>query len=333
MYKTDEDAEKDLFNIGNNTDMMHEKFSDPYVTADGKERAYVKLVTLKTLWFNTGTLCNISCQNCYIESTPKNDRLVYIKAHEVKEYLAQVKALGWSLEEIGLTGGEPFMNPEIIEIMRVCLEEGYRLLVLTNAMRPMMRKKMQAGIKNLYEKFGTQMVFRVSLDHWDSECHDAERGKGSFKSTILGMQWLTSQGIKMAVAGRSLWHQDEESAREGYAKFYQELGFDIDAYDMGKTVLFPEMDASAEVPEITTQCWDILNKNPEDVMCATSRMVVKRKGAEKMTTLACTLLAYEPQFDFGPHPKDAEKTVYLNHPHCAKFCVLGGANCSVKASS
>jgi len=64
------------------------------------------------------------------------------------------------------------------------------------------------------------------------------------------------------------------------------------------------------------------------VMCASSRMVVKRKGAEHPTVLACTLLAYDPQFELGRTLADAARAVPLNHPHCASFCVLGGAACS-----
>jgi len=44
--------------------------------------------------------------------------------------------------------------------------------------------------------------------------------------------------------------------------------------------------------------------------------------------LSCTLLAYDPQFEMGPRLADALGPVKLNHPHCATFCVLGGASCS-----
>ncbi|MFT7524438.1 MAG: hypothetical protein ACI92A_002307, partial [Candidatus Paceibacteria bacterium] len=70
------------------------------------------------------------------------------------------------------------------------------------------------------------------------------------------------------------------------------------------------------------------NKDPKDVMCASSRMVVKRKGAEKPAVLACTLLPYAPEFEMGETLEQAEVKVQLNHRHCAKFCVLGGASCS-----
>ena len=70
------------------------KFSDPDWTATGEARAKVPLDRLDTLWINTGTLCNITCRNCYIDSSPSNDSLVYISRSEVKSYLDEIGALG-----------------------------------------------------------------------------------------------------------------------------------------------------------------------------------------------------------------------------------------------
>ncbi len=304
------------------------KFNDPAVTADGAKRASVALKDPETLWFNTGTLCNIACLNCYIESSPDNDRLVYITKAEVEDYLDQLEDRDWRVREIGFTGGEPFMNPDIINILRASLARGYDVLVLTNAMRPMMRKKMQAGLRELVAEYGDKLTLRISVDHWSQECHDKERGSGAFDRTIQGMCWLRDIGARMAVAGRTVWGDSDAQSRAGYADLYARHNFKIDAQDRGVTVLFPEMDAAAEVPEITTDCWSMLGKTPDSVMCASSRMVVKRKGAEKPAVLACTLLAYDRRFELGETLAEAERDVSLNHPHCAKFCVLGGASCS-----
>ena len=65
------------------------------------------------------------------------------------------------------------------------------------------------------------------------------------------------------------------------------------------------------------------------MMCASSRMVVMRKGDLQPSVMACTLLAYDQQFNLGHSLVEAQKTVRLNHPHCASFCVLGGGSCSV----
>ena len=305
-----------------------EKFSDPFLTAKGEARASVRLTNPETLWFNTGTLCNIECTNCYIESSPQNDRLVYLTRAEVESFLDQLEARQWGVREIGFTGGEPFMNPEMIPMAEASLARGYEVLVLTNAMRPMMRPRERAGLVRLNAAYPGKLTLRISVDHWSAPLHDAERGEGAFERTLEGMDWLRDQGIAMAVAGRTVWGEPEAEARAGYAKLFSDRGYDIDAANPGQTVLFPEMDQSVDVPEITTACWGILNKAPDTVMCASSRMVVKRKGAERPVVLACTLLPYAPEFELGTTLAEAEGEVRLNHPHCAKFCVLGGASCS-----
>ncbi|RLJ59851.1 4Fe-4S single cluster protein [Litoreibacter meonggei] len=304
------------------------KFSDPYVTAKGETRASVALSNPQTLWFNTGTLCNIECENCYILSSPSNDALVYLTTAEVEDYLDQLETRKWGVREIAFTGGEPFMNPDMCSMARAALDRGYDVLILTNAMRPMMRKSVRADLSALISEYGDQLTLRISLDHWSPDVHDKERGKDAFSKTIDGMQWLSDQGARMAVAGRSVWAESDASAREGYARIFANFNFNIDAQDPAMTVLFPEMDENVEVPEITTDCWSILDKSPDAVMCSSSRMVVKRKGADKPAVLACTLLAYTPEFELGETLEEAEKDVQLNHPHCAKFCVLGGASCS-----
>ncbi|MEM6932059.1 MAG: radical SAM protein [Pseudomonadota bacterium] len=304
------------------------KFSDPERTLDGSARAHVPLIDLKTLWFNTGTLCNIECANCYILSSPRNNALVYLTLDDVRPYLDEIRDRHFATTEIGFTGGEPFMNPQMIGLMELALDRGFDVLVLTNAMRPMMRPSVRRGLEHLWKTYGSRFTLRVSLDHYTAVHHDAERGKRSFEVTLQGMRWLSETGIRLAVAGRSIWNEDEEIARAGFQRLFDREGFSIDASNPLDCVIFPEMDETVEVPEITTACWDILGKRPEETMCATSRMVVRRRGAEAPAVLSCTLLAYDAQFEMGKTLSDADRPVSLNHPHCAKFCVLGGAKCS-----
>jgi len=172
------------------------------------------------------------------------------------------------------------------------------------------------------------MTFRVSLDHYTQAAHEAERGAGSWDKAIDGLKWLSDNGFKMAIAGRQLAGESEADARAGYADLCMQHGLKIDVADPMQLVLFPEMDAQADIAEISTDCWGILNVDPADMMCASSRMVVKRKGEDAPRVAACTLLPYEAECDMGTTLQEASQKVRLNHPHCARFCVLGGASCS-----
>jgi uncharacterized Fe-S cluster-containing radical SAM superfamily protein len=300
------------------------KFKDLLLTAKGETRASVALKQLETVWFNTGTLCNLACKNCYIESSPTNDALVYLTLTEVAAFLDEIPAHSLPVREIAFTGGEPFMNRDMPDILRLCLLRGFDVLVLTNAMRPMQRFEAQLLALPLREK----LTFRISLDHYSQAVHEAERGPDSWDRALSGLQWLDANGFRIAIAGRHLANEDEASARTGYAALFATLGLPLSADNPAELVLFPEMDAQADVPEITTACWDILKVNPDRMMCASSRMVVKRKGEEEPRVAACTLLPHDPQFDMGATLVEASRSVHLNHPHCARFCVLGGASCS-----
>jgi len=302
------------------------KFRDPGVTTKGEPRATVGLRALETLWVNTGTLCNLTCGNCYIESSPRNDRLAYLSRAELRAYLDEIARDALPVRLVGFTGGEPFMNPEIVGMLRDVLERGLRALVLTNAMKPM--RKLRERLLALKAAHGDRLALRVSIDHYTPEGHEAERGRRSWAPAIDGLVWLARNGFAIDVAGRRFGAEPEAALRAGYARLFAELGVPVDAHDPVRLMLFPEMDAFRDVPEITTACWGILGKSSDDVMCASSRMVVKRKGAETPAVLACTLLAYDPRFELGHTLAEAARPVALNHPHCAAFCVLGGAACS-----
>ena len=303
------------------------KFSNPLITKDGDQRAFVDFDGFKTLWFNTGTLCNIACSNCYIESSPRNDRLVYLSFADVVDFLDELENLSGKTCEIGFTGGEPFLNPDFLKMLEECLRRNLSIMVLTNAMRPLQNKI--KGLLQLKESFGAEkIVFRVSIDHYDKDLHEVERGVGTWDPMIKGLKWLRDNKYTINVAGRSLSQESDNECREGYKTLFEDLGLQVDAHNPSELVIFPEMDITVDVPEITTSCWEILSVRPETQMCASSRMVVKRKGQERPTVVSCTLLPYEEEFELGKTLSEASTKIYLNHQHCSKFCVLGGASCS-----
>lgn len=302
------------------------KFRDPHITADGQQRAVVALTHLTTLWFNTGSLCNITCVNCYMDSSPNNDALAYITLDEMRSYLDEIAHKRMQVEEIAFTGGEPFMNPDIIPMIGEALARGFRVMVLTNAMKPLLNKRDKLQV--LKERHGDALAVRVSVDHYTRVGHEEIRGKNTWPAMIEGLRWLAENDFNMAVAGRTCWDETEDTGRAGYARLFTDENIPVDAADPAHLVLFPEMDANIDVPEITVHCWDILGVHPESMMCASSRMVVKRKGAERPTVVPCTLLPYDAAFELGHALSESNKAVQLNHPHCAKFCVLGGASCS-----
>ncbi len=303
------------------------KFRDPFKTANGETRAFVDLKSLDTLWINTGTLCNIACTNCYIESSPYNDRLAYVTRAEIKNYLHEIIHYKMGTRLIGFTGGEPFMNPDFIGMLEDSFLYDFDVLILTNAMKPLHQKR--ANLLRLQEQYPTaNLTIRVSIDHYDPQLHEKERGSKTWQPMIEGLIWLSENAFEIKIAGRSLTNESESEVREGFGQLFKKLGLNLDSQKGADLVLFPEMNEQVDIPEITEQCWDILSVSPKDQMCHNARMIVKRKGSDHPSVVACTLLPYDAQFELGIALHTARQRVQLNHPHCAKFCVLGGATCN-----
>jgi hypothetical protein len=278
------------------------------ISAPGVPRLGLK--KFEILWVNTGTLCNISCTGCFMESTPSNDSLAYFKLAAFLDLLPAAP------EEIGFTGGEPFMNPDLLAMLRAALEAGRRVLVLTNAMRPMLR--LAEPLAALIADYPGMVTLRVSLDHYTAETHEAVRGAGSFAPGLAGLTFLSGTQARLAVACRAGGCESQAALRAGFAGLFAAAGIRLDADDPADLVLFPEMNAAKAACTVTAGALAALQMAP---MCASSRMVVQRKGEAQVSFVPCTLL---PERDLA----DPLAAVALDHPFCSQFCVYGGASCA-----
>src|ERR1700730_2174866 len=100
----------------------------------GRLEAYpsVPSLSLDTLWFQVaGTLCNLKCPHCFVSCSPSNHSHGMLGLAQVRERLAEAVALG--VREYYFTGGEPFMNPEMLPILEETLRQG-PASVLTNGL-------------------------------------------------------------------------------------------------------------------------------------------------------------------------------------------------------
>lgn len=298
------------------------KFENKFLTVSGKQRAFIETKQFKTLWFNTGTLCNLTCKNCFMESSPTNDQLSYLSFEEFKNYIDESMVKNYGTKEVGFTGGEPFMNKDIIKMIEYSLKNGFNTLVLTNAMKPMLNKKEQ-----LLNLKSSNLTIRVSIDHYKKEKHELIRGQNSYDVMMVGLKWLNDNDFNYALATRLLWNEKEDVVRKNFGIFTKNNKLNLDTNSKQHLVTFVEMNEKKDTPEITTECWGILKKDPSNIMCSSSRMIVKKKGSKNTSVIACTLLPYDNNFDLGKTLEESFKKIYLNHPHCSKFCVLGGSNC------
>ena len=165
-------------------------------TAPAKEGfPFVPSIALDTLWFQVaGTLCNIACGHCFISCSPTNRSHEMLTRESVRRRLAEAETLG--VREYYFTGGEPFLNPEIIEILEDTLAQG-PATVLTNGL--LLTRERCRRLKRLFDESEYSLDVRVSIDGYTAEVNDPIRGAGTFGRILTGIRNLAEEGLNPVV--------------------------------------------------------------------------------------------------------------------------------------
>lgn len=155
------------------------------VAADASEGAADRL------WLYTNFHCNLACDYCCVRSSPRAAP-ARLPLPRVRELASEARALGF--RRILLTGGEPFLLPDLDEIARACVEQ-LPTTLLTNAMlwdgprRALLERMPREGL-----------TLQVSLDSPEPSVHDAHRGAGSWERARNGIALARSLGFRVRVA-------------------------------------------------------------------------------------------------------------------------------------
>jgi len=177
----------------------------------------VPLLALDTVWFQVaGTLCNLSCNHCFITCGPTNRRHEMMSRAETRPYLDEARALG--VRDFYFTGGEPFLNRELLPILEDALAIAPST-VLTNA--TLIHAAQAARLRALEEESRYSLEMRVSLDGLDPASNDALRGEGSFAEALAGLRELSKAGFDPIVTVAQTWSDADDAAMR--ARFHDTL--------------------------------------------------------------------------------------------------------------
>ena len=143
------------------------------------------------LWLYTNFDCNLSCDYCCVRSSPKAPRRA-LGIERVRRIAVEAAELGVS--EIFVTGGEPFMLPDIGEIIAACAAAA-PTTVLTNGMLFAGRR-----LETLRSLPRARITLQISLDSPTPERHDHHRGQGTWARTREGIERARTEGFRVRLA-------------------------------------------------------------------------------------------------------------------------------------
>ena len=284
----------------------------------------VELRSLDELWFQVaGTLCNLECTHCFISCSPKNDAFGYLSLETVERMLAE--SIDWGVKEYYFTGGEPFLNREILPILKRTLEVG-PATVLTNGtvLKPDWLQELRAA-----EDASTYCLeFRVSIDGPSAEINDPIRGERSFERAMKGVGLLVEFGFLPIITMTRTWGDaDEEEILSSFRKILSDHG-----YKRPRLKVLPRLQIGAE--ENRTCGYKDYERVTQEMMsdfdagqliCSHSRIVTD-KGV-----YVCPILIESPEARLGDSLADAAMDFPLNHGACYT-CYQYGAICTNPSS-
>lgn len=309
-------------NIVAEADRFHITDEDWLKTPDGTPRGYIQPDTLRELWFHTGTACNLACPFCLEGSKPGDHRLQQISFADAWPFLDEARVLG--VEQFSFTGGEPFINKEIFNILRYA--SAFRpCMVLTNGTLPL-RKRWDELLSLRQADYPVR--FRISLDYPDAARHDAGRGAGNFALALETLGLLHESGFGVSIARQMEQDEDTAAVEAAFRAHFRAAGVPEDL----KQVAFPDFYTPSShptgVPHITTNCMTQYHTEASRAafMCNFSKMIVKIGG--RVRVYACTLVDDDPDYDLGANLTGAmARRVMLRHHRCFS-CFRYGASCS-----
>ena len=279
----------------------------------------VPMTGLETLWLQIGgTLCNLACTHCFISCHPKNDSIPFMTLGQVRQRLEESKLLG--VEDYYITGGEVFLNPEIIEILAAILEYG-PCHILTNGM--LLTPKCVEQLVDIQNNRDHDLHFRVSLDSLDEKDNDAIRGENCYRLAMQGIANLSQAGFSTHLTMVRSWDDEEDPVWEEKAlAFLREHGVPNPKVKFLPGFLLGELAKNEreyhEHERVTEKCFETFPVT--SLQCASSRM------ATAQGVYVCPILVEEPSAKMGDTLEETLRPFPLSHSACYT-CRISGMSC------
>ncbi len=280
----------------------------------------VALGHLDELWFQVGgTVCNLECRHCFISCSPHNHSFGFLGLDAVRAALEESVRLG--VKEYYFTGGEPFLNREMVPILECTLAYG-PATVLTNG--TVLRDEWLARLRRAEDASPYSLEFRVSLDGCTPEENDPVRGEGTFERTLRGVRELVGHGfLPIVTVTRTRDEQDDAELFAGFVRLLKGIG-----YERPRVKLLPTLRIGAEVgrqrgyraeERVTPQMMEGYDAGL--LLCSRARVVTDRG------VYVCPILLEAPDARPGGTLAEGMRPYALRHQACFT-CYQYGALCA-----
>lgn len=170
----------------------------------------------------TAKNCNRRCKHCYIDFPYSKNIKDFIDIDLIKEALNDTKTD--KLDCIYLTGAEPMTHPEFNSILRLCLKRT-NACICTNG--SFINEKKARFLKRVEDESIFEIIFQLSIDHYDEVKSDDVRGRGTYRQTINAIKSLTKYGFNPILCITDFYNEGETQLLKGFKTVCERINFPV----------------------------------------------------------------------------------------------------------
>lgn len=257
---------------------------------------FVELLELNNLFIElTARNCNQRCKHCYIDFPISKNVKDFISIDRIKEAL--IDSATEDIQYIYLTGAEPMTHPEFNSILRLCLKRA-NVCICTNA--TFINEKKARFLKKVEDESRNEIVFKLSIDHYNEIKNDDIRGRGAYRQTVSAIKSLIKYGFNPILNITNYYQEDERVLTEEFCRLCEKIGFEINDINLQINQYYNKYKPSS----VEMEC-------SNEVDCKTGRILTD-KGV-----YACPFLAHDHRGRMGNSFKDFAKKIYLETDFCS----------------
>lgn len=255
-----------------------------------------ELAELNNLFIElTAKNCNQKCKHCYIDFPISKKVKDFISIDKIKEALEDT--IGENLQYIYLTGAEPMTHPDFNAILRLCLKRS-NVCICTNA--TFINEKKARFLKKVEDEGKNEIVFKLSIDHYNEVKNDDVRGRGAYRQTINAIRSLVKYNFNPLLSIVNYYNEDKKVLIEEFSKICKKIGFDATDFNFQICEHYNKYKPILEGFELVDGDFD----------CKRGRMLTE-KGV-----YVCPFLANDHRGRMGSDFSDYSKKVRLETDYC-----------------
>lgn len=171
--------------------------------------------------------CNQHCKHCYIDFPLSKNIKDFISVDLVKQSLSDTK--GENIECIYLTGAEPMTHPDFNNILRLCLKRS-NVCIFTNG--TFINEKKARFLKRVEDESNYEIIFKLSIDHYDEVKSDDLRGRGSYRQVIHAVKSLVKYGFNPILSVTNYYNEDKKIMMAEFKKLCTKIGFNAEEHNI-----------------------------------------------------------------------------------------------------